>query len=302
MEGDTMLKTNENKLIEFLLQCRPGPPRTTGNWGVDHHGKPFMLPSIGGITLNVSVGDSAFGWAGDHIEPGVSCTANTLKPFDHPNVSLQVYSCVGNKAKVISGNAKGAVGYVIGHHGGSEHVIVEFPRKVKEKLSYNDNIIIYARGQGLELIDYPEIMIYNLAPDLLKKMKIRESGKRKLLVPVTTLVPPACMGSGLGSPHVAKGDYDIMSSDPGIVKKYKLDRIKFGDYVALMDQDNRYGRAYRRGAVTIGVVVHSDCLRAGHGPGVTTVMTCKTSLIEPVINSRANIANLLKIGTADGKK
>jgi hypothetical protein len=50
--------------------------------------------------------------------------------------------------------------------------------------------------------------------------------------------------------------------------------------------------------VTIGVVVHSDCKGAGHGPGVTTVMTCSTSLIKPVIDPRANIADLLKIGTA----
>jgi hypothetical protein len=82
------------------------------------------------------------------------------------------------------------------------------------------------------------------------------------------------------------------------VKKYKLDKIRFGDFVALMDHDNRYGRAYRQGAVTIGVVVHSDCLLAGHGPGVTTIMTCETSLIEPVIDPNANMADLLGIGTA----
>jgi hypothetical protein len=293
-----MLKTNEKQVVEFLLQCEPGPPNTSGTWGVDLEGRPFILPGIGGITTNVQVGDPAFGWAGDHIEPGVSCIANTLKPFEHPNVSLQLFSCVGNKAKVITGNAKGAVGYVIGHHGGSEHVIVDFPRKVKEKLTYSDKIIIYAKGQGLKLIDYPDIMVYNLAPELLKKMSIKRLNKGVLQVPVTTMVPAACMGSGLGSPHVAKGDYDIMSSDPESVRKYKLDRIKFGDFVALMDHDNRYGRAYRQGAISIGIVVHSDCLRAGHGPGVSTIMTCKSALIKPVINPKANIANILKIGTA----
>ena len=293
-----MLKTNEKNIVEFLLQCQPGPPRTRGTWSVDHHGTPFILPSIGGITLNIQVGDPASGWAGDHIEPGVSCTANTKKPFEHPNISLQVYSCVGNKAKVISGEAKGATGYVLGHHGGSEHVMVDFPREVKEEMTYDDKIIIFARGQGLKLIDYPEIMLYNLDPGLLKKIKIKKAGKDKLEVPVTTIVPAACLGSGIGAAHVAKGDYDIVTSDPESVKEYRLDKIRFGDFVALLDHDNRYGRAYRQGAVTIGVVVHSDCLIAGHGPGVTTIMTCKTSLIEPVLDSRANIAELLKIGTA----
>lgn len=293
-----MLRTNENRLVEFLLQCQPGPPRTKDDWSVDHQGKPFILPSIGGITLNIEVGDSAFGWAGDHVEPGVSCTADTKKPFEHPNVSLQMYSCVGNRAKVISGKAAGSTGVVIGHHGGSEHVIVDFPRRVKEKMTYDDTIIIHAKGQGMKLMDYPDIMLYNLAPELLKKIKIKETGKDKLEVPVTTIVPAACLGSGIGSAHVAKGDYDIVTSDPGSVNKYKLNKIRFGDFVALMDHDNRYGRAYRQGAVTIGVVVHGDCLKAGHGPGVTTIMTCAASQIRPVIDSHANIAELLKIGAA----
>ena len=292
-----MLKTNEKQIVEFLLQCQPGPPRARGSWSVGHQGEPFLLPSIGGITLNIQVGDPAFGWAGDHVEPGVSCTADTKKPFEHPNVSFQLYSCVGNKATVVSGEAKGANGIVLGHHGGSEHVMVDFPREVKEKLTYNDTIMVHGKGQGLRLLDYPDILLYNLDPGLLKKMNIEETGKGKLRVPVTTRVPAACMGSGLGASHVAKGDYDIMTSDPETVEKYRLDKIRFGDFVALLDHDNSYGRAYRQGAVTIGVVVHSDCKGAGHGPGVTTVMTCATSLIKPVIDPRANIADLLKIGT-----
>ena len=292
-----MLKTNEERIVEFLLQCQPGPPRTRGTWGVDHQGKPFLLPGIGGITLNIQVGDPASGWAGDHVEPGVSCTADTKKPFEHPNVSLQIFSCVGNTAKVITGKAKGATGYVLGHHGGSEHVMVDFPREAKEKLTYDDKIIIRARGQGLKLVDYPEIILYNLDPALLKKMKIKKSGKERLKVPVTTIVPATCLGSGIGRAHVASGDYDIVTSDPETVAEYGLDKIRFGDFVALMDHDNRYGRAYRQGAITIGVVVHSDCLVAGHGPGVTTIMTCETSLIEPVIDPRANLADLFEIGT-----
>lgn len=291
-----MLKTNEDKVIEFLLQCQPGPPKTRGTWRVDHQGEPFILPGIGGITLNMQVGDPAFGWAGDHLEPGVSCIVDTNKPFEHPNISLQLYSCTGNRARVVNGKAEDALGTVIGHHGGSEHIIVDFPREVKEKLTYDDKIIVYGRGQGLKLLDYPAIKLSNLDPELLKLMNIRESGEG-IEVPVTTVVPPACMGSGIGSPHVFKGDYDIMTSDPETVAEYQLDKIRFGDFVALMDHDNRYGRTYRKGAISIGIVVHSDCKLAGHGPGVTTLMTCETSLIRPVIDPKANIADLMGIGT-----
>lgn len=293
-----MLKTNQDRLVEFLLQCQPGQPRTRGTWQVDHQGKPFILPSIGGITLNVQVGDSAFGWAGDHVEPGVSCTADTHKPFEHPNNSLQLYSCAGNRAEVVSGEAKGGSGIVIGHHGGSEHIIVDFPRDVKEQLTYSDTIMIHACGQGLELTDYPDISLFNLDPELLHAMKIREGNDGVLEVPVTTLVPPVCMGSGVGAAHVAKGDYDIMTSDEDTVRKYGLDKLRFGDFVALLDHDNRYGRAYRQGAVSIGIVVHSDCLVAGHGPGVSTLMTTAAGSIRPVIDPAANIADLMGIGTS----
>ena len=296
-----MLKTNEDKLVELSMQCKPGPPRIRPGWKVDHEGKPFILPSIGGITLNIQVGDSAFGLAGDHIEPGVSCSANSEKPFEFPNNSLQLLSCIGNEAIIVSGDAKGEKGVVTGHHGGSEHVMIDFPKKILKQLTYDDKIMIRTRGQGLRLIDYPDIKLYNLDPDLLKKIKIKQKKEKKLKglieVPVTTIVPAQCMGSGLGSAHVAAGDYDIMTSDPDTIKEYKLDKLKFGDFVALLDHDNSYGRSFLKGAISIGVVVHSDCLLAGHGPGVSTLMTCSKPLIKPILNASANIADILKIGT-----
>jgi len=183
---------------------------------------------------------------------------------------------VGNRAQIVSGEAKGAEGVVLGHHGGSEHVMIDFPREVKEKLTYDDKIIIRARGQGLKLLDYPDIALFNLDPDLLEKMKLVKSGKKVLEVPVTTLVPAACMGSGLGS--AARSQWRLRYHDqrPDTVQEYGLDKIRFGDFVALLDHDNRFGRAFRKGAISIGVVVHSDCKLAGHGPGVTTLMTCAT--------------------------
>lgn len=292
-----MLKTNAASVVEFILQCQPGYPKSRGTWRVDRHGQPYLLPSIGGITVNMQVGDSAFGWAGDHLEPGVSCTVDTRKPFDHPNNSFQVFACTGNKATVISGEAKGAEGVVIGHHGGSEHVIVDFPRDAKEKLTYDDKIIIRGRGQGLALSDYPEIAVFNLDPDLLDKINIKETDTGKLQVPVTTIVPAACMGSGIGASNVATGDYDITTGDPETIKEYKLDQIRLGDFVALQDHDNRFGREFRKGAVSIGIVVHSDCKTSGHGPGVTTLLTCAAPFIEPVVDPRANIADVLGIGT-----
>lgn len=82
-----------------------------------------------------------------------------------------------------------------------------------------------------------------------------------------------------------------------MVEKYKLDRIRFEDIVAISDADNSFGRSYKEGAVSIGIVVHSDCVIAGHGPGVATLLTSTTGKIKFYLEEEANIANYLNIGT-----
>ena len=99
------------------------------------------------------------------------------------------------------------------------------------------------------------------------------------------------MGSGLGASNSAAGDYDITLHDERMTKKYGLDGLRFGDLVAILDADTRYGRTYRTGAVTIGVVIHGDCILAGHGPGVTTLMSSRGRAIEPFIDEHANLAD-----------
>ncbi|MHA1722398.1 MAG: DUF4438 family protein, partial [Candidatus Baldrarchaeia archaeon] len=67
------------------------------------------------------------------------------------------------------------------------------------------------------------------------------------------------------------------------------------DLVAIMNADHSYGRIYKTGAVSIGIVVHTVSVIAGHGPGVTTLMTSPNGKIKPVINPDANIAKILKL-------
>lgn len=92
------------------------------------------------------------------------------------------------------------------------------------------------------------------------------------------------------------GDYDIMTTDREFIKNHNIDKLRFGDFVALIDHDNIYGRSFRKGAITIGIVIHGDCLLAGHGPGVSTLLSARKPIIEPIIDPDANIAKILKIG------
>ena len=170
-------------------------------------------------------------------------------------------------------------------------------------MTIDDKILIKGYGQGFKLLDYPDIHVFNLDPILFFKMGITESKRKgKIRVPVARIVPGKLMGSGIGSTSMGTGDYDIMTTDEALIKEIGLDRLRFGDFVAIEDHDNVFGRSYRKGAVTIGIVIHSDCRLAGHGPGVTTLMSSSKPIIEPVIKKSANIADMLRIGRKRPKK
>ncbi len=282
------MKTNEKKLVMQSVQGLIRPPAFSG-YRVDTEGRPYVIPATGGITYNVKVGDLAFGLAGDHVEPGVSLyhTENGVSG------ALNVFSCIGNTAKVVTGEAKGKLGYVTGTHGGVEHVLVHFEDDVLEALTLDDKILIKAYGQGLELLDYPDVKVMSIDPGLFSKIGIEEVDG-KLIVPVVKRIPQAFMGSGVGAPFSQRGDYDLITSDREAIKELGLDTLRFGDLVLLEDSDNTYGLGgMKKGAVSIGVIIHSDCIKAGHGPGVTIIMTSKTPCIEGKLSPDANIKNFI---------
>ncbi len=289
-----MLRTNVDKLVKMAVQGRVAASMRFEAFEVDAEGRGHSLPSVGGITYNVKVGDPAFGWAGDHIEPAVSALFDEEKRSSRLNQAFNFLACVGNEARVLGGDAKGARGTVTGHHGGVEHVLIDFDDAALEKMAVADKILIRAWGQGLALTDFPEVKIYNLDPGVLQKMGISVK-KGTLEIPVVAKVPAALMGSGIGHPDPGTGDYDITTQDPAMVKKYGLEKLRLGDIVAIMDADNTYGRHYYTGAVTIAAVVHSDSHLSGHGPGVTTLISARKGL-RPVIDQSANLAKLLEIG------
>lgn len=291
-----MLRINESRLVQFALQGSVIPPLCFG-LEVSRSGQGRMDPSVGGITYNVKIGDSVYAHEGDHIEPCVSAIAGGFsdKRTANPNLSFNAFSCIGNEATILSGGAKGKKGVVTGHHGGVEHVMIDFADDVLEKLTYDDKIMIRGVGQGMKLLDYPSVQVMSLSPDLLKKMPIREKQKH-LQVAVVATVPAELMGSGLGHNDSFKGDYDIQSGDDAVLRKHHLENLRFGDFVAIIDHESTFGWSYKKGAVSIAVVVHGNSFLAGHGPGVQTVLTSRDGLIEPVFNKNANLGDYLGIG------
>jgi hypothetical protein len=291
-----MLKTNTDRLVKISVVGEAVSPVFPSVYTISAQGKPVVLPGVGGITYNIRVGDPACGWEADHVEPGVSIEnkESDTRYGRGANTALNVLACVGNEATIISGKAKGAKGVVTGKHGGIEHVLVDVQPEVMEKLVLGDKFHIKAYGVGLKLLDFPDITVMNMDPRFLKALDPTPKGG-KLEVPVTHIVPAAVMGSGLGSNQTYSGDYDIQLFDEKTRKQHKLDSIGLGDVVAITDADHAYGRIYRQGAVSVGIVVHTDCVIAGHGPGVTTLFTSSVGKIVPKIDSKANIAKIMKL-------
>jgi len=288
------LRTNEDRLVMFAVQGMPAPPLSPSGWRTTHEGRLNQWPGVGGITYNVKIGDSAYGWQGDHVEPGVSTIGGPNRASD-PNRSFNLFSCVGNEAIIITGEARSEKGVVVGTHGGCEHVIIDFPDSALEQLTFDDKILVKAFGQGLELLDFPKVATYALDPRVLHATPLTfEEGR--IQFPVTAISPPELLGSGLGRADGAKADIDIQTSDMDFIRDRALDTLRLGDFVALTDTKAEHGWSFQRGALTIGVVVHTNSFSPGHGPGITTLITAYDGEIEPVITPDANLATYLKVG------
>lgn len=283
---------NRPELVVTAVTGEAAPPLlNTGLYDVSHEGEALIVPSVGGINLNVRVGDGAFAYIGDHVEPAVSLR----NPDDKQNVSLNVLACVGNEAVVVSGDAKGARGRVTGKHGGIEHVMVDFAPDDMRKMVLGDKVQVWACGLGLRLEDAPEVKVFNADPDLLERWGVEAGADGRVRVRVAKTVPAAVMGSGLGRATVVRGDYDIQTFDDVMAQKYGLRDLRLGDIVAILDADHSYGRIYRTGAVSVGVVVHGRSYVAGHGPGVTSLLTSRDGKIDTVIDPAANLADILQL-------
>ncbi len=284
------MKTNSEKLVKLSIQGGINHPRMNfPGYRVGQDGIARIVPATAGITYNFFIGDNCTGMIGDHVEPGVSSKNKDASE----NAAYATFACVGNEATVITGDAKGAKGIVTGKHGGADHVMLAFDEETLNKLTLNDQFLIKSFGTGLELCDYPEIKVMNLDPELLEKLPIKENDDHTLTVEVATVVPAYLMGSGLGVSTMQNGDYDIMMHDESANKEFGLYDLRFGDLVLIEDHKAINGPTYVSGAQTLGVVIHGDSYSAGHGPGVTVLMTSEKTMFKAVKSNKANLKDIL---------
>ncbi len=283
------LTSNAGQLVAMAVCGYVSQPSLRPGAYLQHpDGRSVLLPGMFGVTYNARAGDRAFGWAGDHVEPGVSIA----HPDEKCDFALHYLTCIGNEATVTSGLARGAKGVVTGEHA---RLLVDFPPEVGEKLNIGDQIQIQALGRGIALAEFPGIEFKKTSPRLLDALRLRREGNRTLKVPVAMELPVEIMGSGaeINSEYV---DQDLMSGDRALMAKLGIDGMRLGDLIAIRHADHHFGRSYREGAVSIALCIHGDSVMTGHGPGILTLMTATDGSLDFEIDPSANIASYFGIG------
>ncbi|HEX3612437.1 MAG TPA: DUF4438 domain-containing protein [Sporichthyaceae bacterium] len=284
MTTATSLATNAQRLVRQPLRGEVWPPLADRHaYRVDADGTPFVLPGMGGVTLGVHPGDPATGYAADHLEPGLSIRHRDPSA----NYALQFLSCVGNVVTVRSGPAAGATGRVVGQHA---YVLADLAESDLASVATGDVVDVLACGQGLRLTDHPAIVVKNADPGLLPALGVHTSADGRLRVPVAAWVPATAVGAGAGMvSEYANTDLMGAYAGQGDDLSLGLETLRIGDIVALADQDHRYGRGWRPGWLTVGVISTGHCRLFGHGPGPSSLLSGPAGAFDIVADADANV-------------
>jgi hypothetical protein len=181
---------------------------------------------------------------------------------------------------------------VIGQHA---YVLVDMPGGDMEDVCTGDQVLVQARGQGLKLLDHPDVVVKNLDPDLAAAMDWETLADGRLRVPVAARVPASAVGAGAGMVSEF-ANTDLMGAYPGQAEDLSLglEGLRIGDLVVLEDQDHRFGRGFRPGFVTVGVISTGHCRLFGHGPGPSSLMSGPAEAFDLVTDADANLATYFK--------
>ena len=284
------LRWNTSDLVEMAVAGQVSQPAI--RQGAYLHwpdGRATTLPGMYGIVYNARVGDRAFGWAADHLEPGVSI-AHADERADY---ALHYLTCIGNQAEVTSGLARGARGIVTGEHA---RLLVDFAPDVLDLMTIGDTVQIRATGRGLRLDGHPALEFKKTSPALAEAFGLTID-RGRVICPVAMEVPARIMGSGaeLNAEFV---DQDLMSGDRALMAELGIDQMRLGDLIAIRDVDHRFGRSYRPGWVAVCLCIHGDSVLTGHGPGILTLITGPEDALGFTVDPAANIATSLAIRKA----
>jgi hypothetical protein len=252
---------------------------------VDHGGHRVVRPGQGGVVIAPGLGEPADDWLADHLEPG----ASVGDPDPSIDRALGSLSCVGNRAQVLDGPAAGAEGIVIGKHGA---VLVAFGQPETALLAPGHQIAIDMHGIGLAIDGEPDIAFRSCSPIVADGLIIGRTADRRIRVPVVRVLPAEAAAAGIGMPS-DRFNMDLQVDQPTTANAAA--GLRFGDVVAVIDQDHAYGRRYHPGWVAIGMVCHGSSIPGGHGLGMVTLLTGPLSRIDVFENPGSRLGSFVAL-------
>ncbi|MBM3791979.1 MAG: DUF4438 domain-containing protein, partial [Acidobacteria bacterium] len=283
------ISTNKDKLLTLAVQGQIAPAQPARAYAVTWDGKPKMMVGAGGINYNLKIGDKVFGWAaGDRATVGVATEGVGEDRFRE---AWLTYTSIGNEVRLLSGEARGSKGIIVGKFG--SYILIHFDDAVLEKLAIGDTLQAKTCGLGLEIDGFKDVFVHGMAPEVLEKLGIRNAGG-KLEVPVVKEIPAEIVGQGSGGSSLS-GHWHIQTTYPPDIKQYGLDELRFGDFVLLRDIETDYGKGYYKGGATVGVVCSGPSDISGLGIGVTPILSTRFGKLAARIDATSNIGKYLGI-------
>ena len=276
------MATNANHLVTTRLKARI--QSGSANEAVRPDGTYNVLPGQGGVVTGIGLGDIAGQWTGDHVEPGVTLG----HPDAEANRAIGLLSCVGNSVEVLDGSAAGSRGIIYGKHGG---VLAMFAPDVLSQLAPGDWMRVDARGVGLADNEFPELACHSCSPELYAAMT-EKTDDGFLSINVAAVLPSIAAAAGIGMP-AAMFNMDMNTSVEPIAEMAKS--LRFGDVVAVTDQDHRFGRQHRKGWSMVGIVSHGTTIAGGHGLGLMTLLSAPSDHLKFEISDAAQLGLLLPL-------
>lgn len=258
---------NASRLVRTRLAAIIQPTRA--NAAVDPDGRLRVRPGQGGVALGVALGSPAGGWVADHLEPGVSLS----HPDPAANAALQTLACVGNRVIMVDGPAAGAEGIVFGKHGA---VLAMFADADLARTAPGEGAVIVAEGVGLAIEGEPDLVCHSCSPQLLGRLLAGRDSTGRLRLPIRRTLPAEAAAAGIGMP-VWRFNMDLHVDQESLAELTR--DLRFGDVVAVQDQDHRFGRQYRKGWLCVGVIAHGVSVAGGHGFGFMTLLTAPSDRI-----------------------
>jgi hypothetical protein len=126
-----------------------------------------------------------------------------------------------------------------------------------------------------------------------------------VLAGVRMIAASKLAGNGIGRP-AAGWDLDLQLSAPGEQSgdgSRETGSLLLGDLLAVSDLDARWNMGYRRGWLTVGLVVHGASPLPGHGPGITPILTGPAGVLqaEPDLAGHAGLTEAAALALIEGE-